>query len=161
MAQTTGGPDIGKRTTLKGIASGLSAAGISSLFPMPAIAQARHVKYTLSWLPTGQYAFVYMARQLGYWKKRGLDVEIARGYGSLAAIQGVATGQFDVGGGATSANLLGVLKGLDISMLSTQGYDSFMGILVPANGPIKTAKDLEGKKIGVTAAGGDTPFLPA
>jgi NitT/TauT family transport system substrate-binding protein len=46
-------------------------------------------------------------------------------------------------------------------MLSTQGYDSTMGVLVPANGPIKTPKDLEGKKIGVTAAGGDTPFLPA
>src|SRR6202040_2854139 len=30
-----------------------------------------------------------------------------------------------------------------------------------ANGPIKTPKDLTGKSIGVTAGGGDTPFLPA
>jgi NitT/TauT family transport system substrate-binding protein len=36
-----------------------------------------------------------------------------------------------------------------------------MGVLVPANGPIKTPKDLVGRKVGVTAAGGDTPFLPA
>jgi len=161
MAKANGNPDLGKRDTLKGIASAISVASVPSLFPMPAIAQTKKMKYTLSWLPTGQYAFVYMARQLGYWKKRGLDVEITRGYGSLAAIQGVATSQFDIGGAAASANLLGILKGLDIWMLSTQGYDSFMGILVPENGPIKTPKDLEGKKIGVTAAGGDTPFLPA
>jgi NitT/TauT family transport system substrate-binding protein len=161
MRKASRSPDHAKRATLKAIASGISAAGLSSLFPLPAIAQPRTIKYTLSWLPTGQYAFVYMARQLGFWKRRGLDVEITRGYGSLAAIQGVATGQFDIGGAATSANLLSILKGLEIWMVSTQGYDSSMGILVPAKGPIKTPKDLEGKKIGVTAAGGDTPFLPA
>lgn len=161
MTKRTSSMGLTRRTALKGIASGISVASLSGFFPMPAIAQARKVKYTLSWLPVGQYAFVYMARQLGYWKKRGLDVEISRGYGSLGAIQGVSTGQFDIGGAAASANLLSILKGLEIWMLSTQGYDSSMGVLVPANGPIKTPKDLEGKKIGVTAAGGDTPFLPA
>jgi NitT/TauT family transport system substrate-binding protein len=161
MTKASERPDLGKRATLKGIASGISAAAISSSFPAPAVAQARKIKYMLSWLPTGQYAFVYMARQLGYWKKRGLDVDIARGYGSMAAIQAISTGQFDIGGAATSANLLSILKGVKISILSTQGYDSSMGILVPANGPIKTPKDIEGKKIGATAAGGDTPFIPA
>jgi hypothetical protein len=34
----------------------------------PAIGQQTKIRYTLSWLPTGQYAFVYMARQLGFWK---------------------------------------------------------------------------------------------
>ncbi len=65
-----------RRDILKGIGAGAAAMGTLSA---PAIAQTRTIKYTLSWLPTGQFAYVYMARELGYWKKRGLDVEIRRG----------------------------------------------------------------------------------
>ena len=148
---------ITRRAAIKGAA----ALGAASFLPMPAIAQTKTIKYTLSWLPTGQYAFIYMADQLGYWKKRGLDVQVTRGYGSMGAIQGITTGQFDMGGAATGADLLSIIRGLDIKMLATQAYDSTMGILVPENGPIKKPKDLEGKKVGVTAAGGDTPFLSA
>ena len=93
--------------------------------------------------------------------KRGIDLDISRGYGSMAAIQAVATGQFDMGGAQTGANLLSIMKGLDLRLLGTQGYDATLGIVVPEKGPVKTPKDLEGKKIGVSAAGGDTPFLPA
>ena len=148
-----------RRTLLKGAAA---AATIGALAPLsfPAIGQQTKVRYTLSWLPTGQYAFVYMARQLGFWKKRGIDVEISRGFGSMGAINGVAGDKFDMGGAGTGAIILSVMRGLDLQIVGTQGYDAFMGILVPANGPIKTPKDLAGKKVGVTAAGGDTPFLP-
>src|SRR6185437_12100760 len=117
--------------------------------------------YTLSWLPTGQYAYLYAGRQLGYFKKRGIDLDISRGYGSMAATQAVSTGKFQMGGAQTGANLLSMMKGLDLRMLGTQGYDATLGILALENGPIKTPKDLEGKKVGVSAAGGDTPFLPA
>src|SRR6266852_5584811 len=145
-----------------GAAGAGTAATIAGLtFPRPAIAQLVKVRYTLSWLPTGQYAFIYSARQLGYFKKRGIDLEISRGYGSMAAIQAVSTGQFEMGGAQTGANLLSIMKGLDLRILGTQGYDATLGIVAPEKGPIKTPKDLEGKKIGVSAAGGDTPFLPA
>jgi NitT/TauT family transport system substrate-binding protein len=147
---------LSRRSLISGAATAAAAS-----FPMPGIAQVKSINYTLSWLPTGQYAFVYMARQLGFWKKRGLDVDITRGYGSMAAIQGVSTGKFDFGGAATGAVILGNARGLNLKMVGTQGYDGGLCILVPANGPIKTPKDLAGKKIGVTAAGGDTPFLPA
>jgi NitT/TauT family transport system substrate-binding protein len=140
-------------------AGATTAAGFS--FPRPAIAQLAKVRYTLSWLPTGQYAYIYSARQLGYFKKRGIDLDISRGYGSMAAIQAVSTGQFDMGGAQTGANLLSIMKGLDLRILGTHGYDATLGIVVLEQGPIKTPKDLEGKKIGVSAAGGDTPFLPA
>ena len=114
-----------------------------------------------SWLPTGQYAYLYAARQLGYFKTRGIDLDISRGYGSMAATQAVSTGQFEMGGAQTGANLLSMMRGLDLRILGTQGYDATLGIIVLENGPIKSPKDLEGKKIGVSAAGGDTPFLPA
>lgn len=148
---------LSRRTVLKGGAATAAMGAIGA----PAIAQTRKVNFTLAWLPTGQYCYLSCANQLGFWKKRGVEVEVSRGYGSLAAIQAIAQGKFDMGTAATSAILLSVLKNLDLQISLTHGYDSSMGILVPANGPIKTPKDLEGKKIGVTAAGGDTPFLPA
>ncbi|HUA54973.1 MAG TPA: ABC transporter substrate-binding protein [Candidatus Sulfotelmatobacter sp.] len=148
---------ITRRTLLVGGA----ALAAPLAFPRPAIAEGAKIRYTLSWLPTGQYAYVYMARQLGYWKKRGIEVDIVSGRGSLGAIQGIASGQFELGGAATGANLLSITKGVDLRILGTQGYDASLGVLVPAKGPIKKPKDIEGRKIGVTAAGGDTPFLPA
>jgi NitT/TauT family transport system substrate-binding protein len=148
-----------RRAILTGASAGAAAAFVP--FPKPAIAQPARVRYTLSWLPIGQYAFIYMARQLGFWKQRGIEMEIARGYGSMGAIQGISGDKFDMGGAATGAVILSRTRGLDIKILGTQGYDAGLGILAPANGPIKAPKDLAGKTIGVTAAGGDTPFLPA
>ncbi len=158
MASSTG---MTRREFFAGAAAGTGAAVAGSTFPRPAIAQLVKVRYTLSWLPTGQYAYIYSARQLGYFKQRGIDLDISRGYGSMAAIQAVSTGQFEMGGAQTGATLLSMMKGLDLRILGTQGYDATLGIVAPEKGPIKSPKDLEGKKIGVSAAGGDTPFLPA
>jgi len=151
------------RIRRKLLKAGVAATALAGTAPLsfPAIGQQFKVRYTLSWLPTGQYAFVYMARQLGFWKKRGIDVDISRGFGSMGAINGIAGDKFDMGGAATGAVVLSVMRGLDLQIVGTQGYESYMGILVPTNGPIKTPKDLAGHSIGVTAGGGDTPFLPA
>jgi NitT/TauT family transport system substrate-binding protein len=99
-----------RRKLLTTAAAGASTLG-ASCFPRPALSQPVKVRYTLSWLPTGQYAFIYSARQLGFFKKRGIDLDISRGFGSLAAIQAVSTGQFDIGGAQTGAILLSTSKG--------------------------------------------------
>jgi NitT/TauT family transport system substrate-binding protein len=145
------------------VASSLAgvACAASFSFPRPAIAALTKVRYTLSWLPTGQYAFIYAARQLGYFMQRGIDLDISRGYGSMAATQAVSTGKFEMGGAQTGANILSIMRGLNLHILGTQGYDATLGVLALEKGPVKSPKDLEGRKIGVSAAGGDTPFLPA
>jgi NitT/TauT family transport system substrate-binding protein len=150
-----------RRTIITTIATGTAAWAGGFSFPRPAIAQLAKVSYTLSWLPTGQYAYLYAARQLGYFKSRGIDLDISRGYGSMAATQAVSTAKFDMGGAQTGANLLSMMRGIDLHLLGTHGYDATLGIIALEAGPIKSPKDLEGKKVGVSAAGGDTPFLPA
>ena len=110
MASSTG---MTRREFFAGAAAGTGAAVAGSTFPRPAIAQLMKVRYTLSWLPTGQYAYIYSARQLGYFKQRGIDLDISRGYGSMAAIQAVSTGQFEMGGAQTGATLLSMMKGLE------------------------------------------------
>ena len=65
---------------LAGIAGTSGAFGISA----PAIVRAATpIKVTLPWLPLGTYSFTFVAKKLGYWEKRGLDVTIDRGFGSV------------------------------------------------------------------------------
>ena len=154
-------PKITRRKFVGTAAAGAASMATGFSFPRPAIAEPVTVSYTLSWLPTGQYAFLYAARQLGFFKKRGINLDISRGYGSMAANQAVSIGKFQMGGAQTGANLLGIMRGLDLRLLGTQGYDATLGIVALKKSPIKTPKDLEGRKIGVSAAGGDTVFLPA
>src|SRR4051794_37703402 len=68
---------ITRRKLFETAAVGAAASIAGFSFPRPAIAQIAKVRYTLSWLPTGQYAFIYSARQLGYFKKRGIDLDIS------------------------------------------------------------------------------------
>jgi NitT/TauT family transport system substrate-binding protein len=150
-----------RRKFISRSAVGASVLAATSSFPRPSLSQPVNVRYTLSWLPTGQYAFIYSARQLGYFKKRGIDLDISRGFGSLAAIQAESTGQFEKGGAQTGAILLSIIKGINLRLMATQGYDATLGLLVPEKKPIRTPKDLEGKKVGVTPTSADTPFLPA
>src|SRR5947208_10772448 len=46
------------------------------------VAAATAIKLTLPWLPLGTYSFTFVAKKLGLWEKRGLDVRVDRGFGS-------------------------------------------------------------------------------
>jgi ABC-type nitrate/sulfonate/bicarbonate transport system substrate-binding protein len=143
---------------LFGQAAGLATA---TLLPMPAIAEIRQVKFTLPWLAQGSFAFVYMAQAKDFMKKRGIDMSIARGFGSFAAAQSISAGQFDCGLCAAPALTLSVAKGLPLIGLATTDYDATMGVGVPADSPIRKPQDLAGKKIASVPTSAEFPFFPA
>ena len=146
------------RRGLLGQAAGLGAA---ALLPMPAIAQTRQVKFTLPWLAQGSFAFVYVARAKDFMKKRGIDMSIARGFGSFASAQSISAGNFDCGLCAAPALTLSVAKGLPLIALATTDYDATMGVGVLADSPIKTPQELAGKKIASVPTSAEFPFFPA
>ena len=49
---------LSRRKLLGNAAAGAAAAATGFSFPRPAFAQLAKITYTLSWLPTGQYAYV-------------------------------------------------------------------------------------------------------
>jgi ABC-type nitrate/sulfonate/bicarbonate transport system substrate-binding protein len=133
----------------------------ASLLPLPAIAQTRRVKFTLPWLAGGAYAFVYMAHAKGYLKDRGIEMSIARGFGSVAAAQSIAGGQFDCGLCAAPVMALSIAKGLPLIALATTDYDATMGVGVVADSPIQKPQDLAGKRIAQVPTSAEFPFFPA
>lgn len=142
-------------------ATALGAAAIAS----PAVLRSADakgltkVKMILAWLPEGSYAYAYVAKKKGYWEKRGLDVDIARGYGSLASAQSVATGQFDFGMSNPASLVLLAAKNVDLHMIGLMDYNSFMAVCMRKNSPIKTPKELEGKTVGQTLSSSDAAFF--
>ena len=62
------------------------AAGLA--VPRLVFAQGkRTIKFTLAWVAEGSTLFTFVAKGMGFWEKHGLDVDIARGSGSVAAAQ--------------------------------------------------------------------------
>jgi ABC-type nitrate/sulfonate/bicarbonate transport system substrate-binding protein len=149
-----------RRDVLKGIgAAGLAAGSVH--LATPAISQGlTKVSFTTSWIPEGPNLFAYVARDRGFWKKHGLDVSVARGSGSGSAAQAVSAGTFDFGMAATPTVIVQAAKKLPITCIGQVNYDALMGIGVLSNSPIKTPKDLEGKKLGASVSSGEYPFLP-
>ena len=146
--------------TRRAVSLGAIASPFLSLSGAHAQAK-RKVSFTLSWVADGSNAYAYVARELGYWDELGLDVQVSRGYGSVAAAQAVGAGQFQFGLAAASAGIQQAAKGLPIVSLAACGYDATMGVCALAsNEAIKTPKDLNGHKMACTTASGEYPFLP-
>src|SRR5258708_2005420 len=87
---------IGRRSlmTLVGAAGATGAMGIAAAWVARA---ATPIKFTLPWLPLGPYSFTFVAKAMGFWEKRGLDVTIDRGFGSGRVCVPVDQGQYDFG----------------------------------------------------------------
>ncbi|MFI4934149.1 MAG: ABC transporter substrate-binding protein [Caulobacterales bacterium] len=117
------------------VGQAMAVAG-TALLPTPALAVPGPIKFTLAWLATGSQLYVFVARAKGMMKARGIDLEIARGFGSMASAQSIAGGQFDFGIVAAPSLILSVAKNLPLIALATCDYDSTMGVGVLEDSPI-------------------------
>jgi NitT/TauT family transport system substrate-binding protein len=147
-----------RRDVLRTFAMGAFAAGALA---SPVIAQRRNVTFTLPWVPEGPNLITFVAKANGYWSKAGLDVDIAKGSGSIGAAQAIGNGQFQFGLAAATAGLQQAALGLPIVQISCCSYDAFIGVITMSDSGVNSPKDLEGKKLAATAKSGDFPFIPA
>ena len=152
--------DIDRRAALRG---GAASAGVALAAPAligPLAAQGlTKVRMILAWLPEGSYAYAFVARNKGLWRKRGLDVEIARGYGSFASAQAVAAGQFDFGMTNPASVVLLATKSIELTLIGLMDYESFMAVGLLKDSPIRVPADLVGKKVGQTLSSSDAVFF--
>jgi NitT/TauT family transport system substrate-binding protein len=142
--------------TRRGILAGSAAA-----LARPALAQSRSVKFTLPWLAEGNYVFLIGGKAKGIFAKHGIDIDISRGYGSLAAGQAIASGQFEFGSMITSPVILLVAKNLPLVSLAVMDYDAGMGVGVLSDSPVTSPAMLAGRKIGDVPTSAEFPFFPA
>ncbi|MEJ1975820.1 MAG: ABC transporter substrate-binding protein [Acetobacteraceae bacterium] len=96
----------------------LAAPAILSATRGGRAADLKKVSFTLPFVPEGPNLIAYVAKAKGYWAAEGLDVSIARGFGSVAAAQAIGAGRFDYGMAAASAGLQQSAKGLPLVQIA-------------------------------------------
>ena len=107
-------------------------------------------------LPVDVGALSYFAQEQGFFKKHGLDVQIVTGTNGAAIAAAVAGGSMDIGDGNITTLALAHERGVPFVMVAPSGaYSSkapTAALLVLRNSAIKSAKDLTGKIVAVSAA---------
>ena len=92
--------------------------------------------------------------QSGIFKKHGLEIEIVHFRGGGEVVRGVVSGTQQLGLVATSAAIIATVKGEPLRIISGLSQPMFgVVFMVTPDSPIKTVKDLNGKKVGVSLPG--------
>jgi NitT/TauT family transport system substrate-binding protein len=152
---------IDRRSFLK--FAGAIGGGSMLSFPMPAIVRGATtpVKLTLAWLPLGTFSYAYVAKKMGFFEKRGLDVTIDRGFGSGKVCVPVDQDQYDFGVIDLSVMMNCAARGLDLVAVAGVWPRSPVGIFSLKEYGITTPKDLEGETVAFDVGSGDFQLWPA
>jgi NitT/TauT family transport system substrate-binding protein len=138
----------------------LAALASTVLLSGPAFALDK-VTFRMNWYYGGLHAPFQLGLQRGYYKDEGIDLTLNEGRGSVSTAQGVAAATDDFGLADSSSLMLLASKGADVKTIMTIHGRSVYGLISLAEANIKQPKDLEGKKLAVTAGDALTQLFPA
>jgi len=150
----------GRRRVIQAAAA-IGAATALSPYTQVHAQTARKISFSLPWVVNGANFFPIIGRERGFFKSRGVEIDIQRGFGSPAATQAVANGKFDFGLVFTPGITLNAARGLFVQAVATFGYDTLMGVAIPENSPIRRPADLEGRTVGMVLTSAEAPFFTA
>src|SRR6266508_3493233 len=98
---------------------------------------------------------IYLGKQKGFFTQRNIDLTLEVAQGGAAIIPGITSGQFQFGFSNVTSLMLAASKGAPLKIVcngvnSTGVADKdYGGVVVKADSPIKTAKDLAGHTVSV------------
>lgn len=106
-------------------------------------------------IPILDVAPIYLGKEKGFFEEAGLDLTLETAQGGAAIVPAVVSGQYQFGFSNTVSLLLAASKNLPLKVVSNgvaatkDPEKDFGGVVVKGDSPIKSVKDLAGKRIAV------------
>lgn len=133
-------------------AGGLVAGLATPMLARKASAQGlKKVSFLLDVQPYSKHALFYPAVNKGFFAKHGLDVQINAGKGSADVAQKIASKAADFGFVDAGVSILARGRGMPVKLVNMVHYKNMMAIVGKDSPPLKTPKDLEGRKVAANA----------
>lgn len=130
--------------------------------PLAPVAQPlQKVTFALNWFPVGDHAAYWVALDRGYYRARGLDVEMQNSKGSGDSIAKVDTGRADVGLADSAVVIAALGRGARVKVVGMVFDKTPLNVWSRKEAPIRRPKDLEGKTIGAPPGDGQRQVFPA
>ncbi len=139
-------------------AAGLMAASLMT--SLPALAQDK-LSVMLDWFVNPDHAPLVVAQEKGFFKDAGLDVTLTAPADPNDPPKLVAAGGADIAVSYQPQLILQVDEGLPLVRIGTLVSTPLNSVVVLRDGPVKTLKDLKGRKVGYSIAGFEDALLSA
>lgn len=119
------------------------------------------VSLRLNWQLLGFHAPFYLGVERGFYREAGINLTINEGRGGAVTAQavGAKSDQFGIVDGGTT--IVSAVRGVPIRTVMSLMNSGIFAVVARADANIRTAKDLEGKAIAVTAGDALTQLWPA
>ncbi|MGF9694427.1 ABC transporter substrate-binding protein [Rhizobium sp. 0TCS1.26] len=143
---------------MKRLLPALATALLISLAPAAAQA-ADKLSVLLEWFVNPDHAPLVVAQEKGFFRDQGLEVELIPPADPSAVARLISTKQADIGIHYQPNLYLDHAAGLPLVRFGTLVETPLNTVTVLADGPIKSFKDLKGKKIGFSVSGFEDAML--
>lgn len=135
-------------------------AGVLLSVALPAAAQDRAL-LQLDWIPTGEHAAYFAGAARGFWREQGIELSLARGYGSGDTVTKVASGAALFGVADVGAVLAArAQQNVPVRSISAVYTHSPHSLFVLRSSGITTFRGLEGRRIAVTPGNSHRLYFP-
>jgi NitT/TauT family transport system substrate-binding protein len=138
------------------------AIAMVAAWPAASPAQSmQKVVFALNWFAVGDHAAYWVALEKGYYKARGLDVELQNSKGSGDSIAKVDTDRAHIGLADSAVVIAAVSRGAKVKVVGMVFDKTPLNVFSWKQAPITKPKDLEGKTVGAPPGDGQRQVFPA
>ena len=136
----------------------LSLFCVALLQTMPAQAGDK-ITVLLDWFVNPDHAPLFVAKEMGYFTEKGLDVELIAPSNPNDPPKLVAAGKADIAVSYQHQHQMQIDQGLPLVRIATLIATPLNSLVVLDNGKINSIKDLKGTTIGYSVGGFETALL--
>ena len=148
-----------KRRTL--VFASAAALAAPAILAGRAGAQAMAASVRLNWYLGGSHGAYVLGKERGFYAEEGINLTINEGRGSVRSVQLIGSREDDFAMADAGSLMLGASRGIPArAVMTVVGVSSFCVVARKDSG-ISSIKDLEGKRLAVTAGDALTALWPA